>query len=79
MNNKAKWVWVDCFNNFFLTKKQFNIIKENKFKICLVSPELQKHSISEIKNYYFKMKEIKPDAICTKRIDLWKNLIDNNG
>jgi hypothetical protein len=74
MKDKVKWVWVDCFNNFPLNQKNYKKIKDAGFKICLVSPELQKHDISKIK----KFKEIiyknnfKIDAICTKVYNISK-------
>ena len=40
VKNMIKWVWVDCFNDFSLTKNSYMKIKENNLKICLVSPEL---------------------------------------
>ena len=48
VKDMVKWVWVDCFNEFPLDKKSYNIIKNLGLKICLVSPELQGHSIEKI-------------------------------
>ena len=70
----CKWVWVDCFNKFLLTKKIYQLLKEKKFKICLVSPELQgrfdekeiKWILNNIKKNNFKI-----DAVCTKCTELW--------
>lgn len=74
--NKVKWVWVDCFTNFILTYENYNILKNNGFKICIVSPELQgqQEKIEEYKNIMIE-NNIIPDAICCKEynIDRWKN------
>ena len=72
----VKWVWVDCFNKFPLTKEHYDIIKSFNLKICLVSPELQGHDIdmiSEFKNI-INVNNFEIDAICTKsyNIEKWK-------
>ena len=74
VKDMVKWVWVDCFNKFPLTKNNYNKIKKAKLKICIVSPELQKHSIEKINNFKKLISEnnFVIDAICTK-----KYLIDN--
>ena len=72
MKNKVNWVWVDCFTEFPLNEKIYQILK-NQFQLCLVSPELQGHSISKIKEFAKYLNNYSFDAICTKRIDLWKN------
>ena len=68
INDKVKYVWVDCFINFPLTLDIYNIIKTyNDIKICLVSPELQKqpHKIKEYRDYII-LNNIIPDMICCK-------------
>ncbi len=40
LRNLATWVWVDCFTRFPLNKKNYEVFKNNGFKICIVSPEL---------------------------------------
>lgn len=70
----CNWIWVDCFNINPLTKDNFIIIKNNNFKICVVSPELQGRTKPEdILNLKQSLKDqmIFPDAVCTKRPDLW--------
>ncbi len=71
---KIKWVWVDCFSKFSLTKTEYNILKNNNLKICYVSPELQNQE-PKILNYKQKMIEenLYPDFICTKiyNINKW--------
>ena len=35
-----KWIWIDHFTKFPLKKNFYKILKKNKIKICVVSPEL---------------------------------------
>jgi hypothetical protein len=65
------WVWVDCFQNLPLTRPVFDTLKKN-FKICLVSPELQKHSLDRILEFKKQLAGMDVDAVCTKRPDLWR-------
>ena len=67
----AKWVWVDCFNELPLTYEIYKQLKQSGFKICLVSPELQGHSLEKIPAFKDLIQDMEIDAICTKRQDLW--------
>ena len=53
--NKVEWVWVDCFTSCPLNNSNFKILKDNNFKLCFVSPELQNQpeKIQEYKEYFF--------------------------
>lgn len=75
----AKWVWVDCFNDLYLDNDKYLFLKENNFKICLVSPELQNHDSNEIIKYKNKLYEnnIFVDMICTKNYNITKWSYDN--
>jgi 2'-5' RNA ligase len=68
MKDKVKWVWIDCFNNFSLNQENYKKIKNAGLKICLVSPELQKHNINRIEEFkeIIYKNNFKIDAICTK-------------
>ena len=69
----AKWVWIDTFRNFNLTKDNYYKLKNKKFKLCLASPELNpnnKTSIKDIKKIT-KERKIFFDAICTKFPKEW--------
>jgi hypothetical protein len=67
----VKYVWLDCFTTDFIINKELeDELHKNGFKICIVSPELQGHDISNIKKYKKYIHEI--DYICTKHINLWK-------
>tara|TARA_B100001564_G_C20541487_1_gene624571 strand:+ start:195 stop:785 length:591 start_codon:yes stop_codon:yes gene_type:complete len=75
MSKKIHWVWVDCFSKLPISKESYNLLKENKFKICLVSPELQsqEHKLETYKQQ-LQQEGILFDAICTKlhNIERWK-------
>ncbi len=72
MEGRADWVWVDCFDGFFLDEKSYGKM-EGKFKICLVSPELQKYPKTEILAHKKRISEIgaKVDAVCTDCPQMW--------
>ena len=73
IKDKIKWVWIDFFENFYFNKKDFEFLKKNKLKICLVSPELKNLSSKNIRimKDIIKKNNIKDDAICTKKPNLW--------
>jgi len=75
MENKIKWVWLDCFSKLSIDVETYMILKKRGFKLCLVSPELQSQpeKIEEYR-YYLSEKNIVMDAICTKfkNIKLWE-------
>lgn len=72
---KATWIWVDCFTQFPLTHEESQQLKHAGFKLCLVSPELQGRDAKvEIRSLrkILTQRDILPDAVCTKRPDLWE-------
>tara|TARA_Y100000768_G_C23956895_1_gene673293 strand:- start:770 stop:1357 length:588 start_codon:yes stop_codon:yes gene_type:complete len=72
--NKIKWVWVDCFTKLPLNFKEYKLLKNNNFKLCLVSPELQGvKDIKKINNFKKKINflKMKFDAVCTKHPEIW--------
>lgn len=73
MAGKVDWVWVDCFTKLPITVENYNILKENGFRICLVSPELQGQAekLEEYKKY-LQDNGIVFDAICTKSYNVEK-------
>ena len=78
MFRNIKWIWCDNFTKITIDKKFFQYLKKNKVKICIVSPELvSMKREKEIKKLYFYLKknDLIPDAVCTKKPSLWKNLI----
>jgi len=60
------YVWVDCFTKFPLNKENYDMFKYKK--ICIVSPELQNHTIDKIEEFrhYIIDHNIMPDMICCK-------------
>ena len=78
LSGKVNWVWVDCFSRFPLSEADTKLLKEKKFKICLVSPELHGRKdceeIKKIANQLNKM-DCEIDAICTKQADFWSDVL----
>tara|TARA_Y100000741_G_scaffold365181_1_gene360129 strand:+ start:38506 stop:39102 length:597 start_codon:yes stop_codon:yes gene_type:complete len=76
LSGRAQWIWVDFFNKFPLEVNTIKKLKENNFKICLVSPELQGHcpevEIPKIIKLLGNNLQL-IDAVCTKREELWSN------
>ena len=72
---KADWVWVDCFTKFPISHKEYQILRDNGFKLCFVSPELQSQK-EKLVGYkeYMKKEGMVFDAICTKsnNIEQWR-------
>ncbi len=71
MKEKIKWIWVDCFTKLPIDKESYAILKQNNFKLCLVSPELQnqKEKLAEYKQYLLN-NQIEFDAVCTKECNI---------
>jgi hypothetical protein len=80
LTGKIDWVWVDCFTHFPLTGSDAKRLQEAGFKLCLVSPELQGRpadvEIPLLANL-LRERSIKPEAICTKLPELWKECLQN--
>jgi len=74
MIGKVDWIWIDCFTKLPIDQNLYQFFKNNNFKICLVSPELQNQE-SKISLYkkYLKEQNIIFDGICCKHynIKLW--------
>lgn len=71
MQGRVDWVWVDCFTKLPIDQRVFSRLKKMKYKLCLVSPELQGRE-QDIENYktYLASHEIVFDAICTKHYNV---------
>jgi len=74
MEGKVRWVWIDCFTRFPLSKNDSDTLVNKGFKLCFVSPELQgrgeRHYVSEFRSL-IESQGIRGDAVCTKYPDLW--------
>jgi hypothetical protein len=67
---KVDWVWVDCFTHLPLDLETYRRLREH-FKICLVSPELQKHPRQTIRSFREQLRGMPIDAVCTDYCDDW--------
>ena len=70
---KVDWIWIDYFIKFPLTPILYKKLIDFDFKLCAVSPELQGHSFTKIREmqYYLKLNKIVLDSICTKYPAEW--------
>ncbi len=75
---KVDWVWVDCFTKLPFKDDDYDRLKAAGFNLCLVSPELQGRdadaAIADMGAQILSL-NLQPDAICTKRADLWERVI----
>ena len=73
LSNIVKWVWVDFFTKLPLDYENYLKLKESRFNICLVSPELQGHDKEQIVNLQKELikNKIYINAVCTKYPALW--------
>ena len=71
----AEWIWIDVFNKFPISRRDYINLKDAGFKLCLVSPELQKHSFDKVMDIkkFLKDRNIVIDAVCTKVPSYWLN------
>ena len=72
MQGKVEWVWVDCFTRYPLTPETSRILRAAGFKICMVSPELQKHDMSMLETGTCDSANRIYDAICCKSYNIDK-------
>ena len=76
MTGKVEWIWVDCFSKLPINYEIYKLLKNNGFKFCLVSPELQGQN-EKLASYkqYLQNEGIVFDAICTKiyNIEKWNS------
>lgn len=64
------WLWVDCFDG---VPTDLQILQQvaSKFKLCMVSPELQGHPLETSIDRFLPQASLF-SAICTKNWNLWK-------
>lgn len=74
LRGRADWCWIDCFNKKLIPDKNLIELKEARFKLCFVSPELHGYPEDDIKPFIDELKKlnIEPDAVCTKHKDVWE-------
>ena len=75
LKKKIDWVWIDYFTKFPLDYDSYDLLKKNKFKLCLVSPEIQGYDEIETINLkkFLKQKNIVFDAVCTSFFNIWED------
>lgn len=69
--DRARWVWVDCFGRYPDDAADWARIAD-RFRVCLVSPELQGHGADAIAPWRAALAPRRFDAVCTKRPELWQ-------
>lgn len=67
---QVEWVWVDCFTYLPLNREIYRRLHQH-FKICLVSPELQKHPRDWIQSFRRQLHDMPIDAVCTDYCEEW--------
>jgi hypothetical protein len=67
---KVEWVWVDCFTHLPLDATVHARLREH-FRLCLVSPELQKHPRARIADYRAQLRGLPIDAVCSDFCEDW--------
>lgn len=72
---QVDWVWVDCFTRLPIDDATYARLSE-RFKICIVSPELEGHDLGRIAEFARQLAPYAIDSVCTKRPDLWKKAIE---
>lgn len=72
LEGQVDWVWVDCFEGFILDPKAYDRLKD-RFKLCIVSPELEARPPAEIAQFRQAIERMgaKPEAVCTHLPHLW--------
>jgi hypothetical protein len=66
----VEWVWVDCFTRLPLDEQTWNELHRH-FRICLVSPELQRHGKDAIADYRRALRDFPIDGVCTDHPEDW--------
>ena len=76
--NQIKWVWVDFFESYKISSKEYSYLKKYKKKICLTSPDLVGLKEDSIRKYikYLNNNKIKVDMVCVKQknVKVWRKL-----
>ena len=67
---RAQWLWIDCFTRLPLDAERFHRLHAH-FRICLVSPELQKHPRAWIGDFRKQIEGLPVDAVCSDFCEDW--------
>lgn len=71
---QVDWVWVDCFTRLPLDFESYERLHRH-FKICLVSPEMQKHPRAMIRSFQEQLRGMPVEAVCTDYCDDWRTVV----
>ena len=69
---RAQWVWIDCFQRFPDDSAEWRRLAA-EFKLCVVSPELQKHDPTRTAQLRAQLADKPFDAVCSKQRSLWED------
>ena len=67
---RVDWVWVDCFTRLPLDPDRYALLRPH-FRLCLVSPELQRHPRAEVRTYRESLASTPVDAVCSDFCEDW--------
>lgn len=76
MAGRSEWIWLDVFSRIPIGAEDCKRLQSLGYKICLVSPELQKQP-EKIAEYGWITQHV--DAICTKVPTQWLRLCISDG
>ncbi len=68
---RAQWVWIDCFTRFPGSLADWHHLAQH-FKLCVVSPELQRHTPAATVARMAELSDKPFDAVCSKQRSLWQ-------
>jgi hypothetical protein len=73
---KIDWIWLDSFTGDWSYLDKHSVwLRNGKYKVCIVSPELQGRQIEDEPSRiieYLKLSSITPNAVCTKKPANWE-------
>jgi hypothetical protein len=69
---QAEWVWIDCFSRLPLDPATHAVLRRH-FRLCVVSPELQRHPRERIAEFRAALRAMPVDAVCTDFCDDWRD------
>ena len=67
---RAQWLWIDCFTRYPGTLADWRRLAQH-FKLCVVSPELQRHGPEKSAELMSFLRDKPVTAICSKDRALW--------
>lgn len=70
--NRARWVWIDCFTHFPGTLAEWQQLA-SLFQLCVVSPELQGHLPQKFAELQDFLRDRPFHAVCSKNRIQWEN------